>query len=194
MELMMALAITAMVAVAISGMLGAVTSGMQTTRDNRSTMVRASAAESRLTAYLAPSRCILASGTDALVLWLMDSRESDTVHATEIRWLLFNEQTGTVDVHYVLFPDEWSQAAKDLEDNEYSSDTNWDSVLSSYESNEWTAHYPLIDELDSISITTDQVSALASQHVTFLLGLSTTSGTVEVSAAGTIRLHQPPVN
>ena len=191
-ELMLALVITAMIAGAISGMMDAVSIGVSTRRDSRATMVGASAAASRLSAYIAPSRCLLSAGGSDLALWLDDSRESDTIHATEIRWLLFDSGAGEISVHFVSFPSEWSQAAKDLEDNEYASDSNWNSVLAYYQSRGWTVAMPLVDGLDSISISTDKPGALDSRHVIFNLGFQTGEGTFDVTASATISIHHQP--
>jgi len=191
-ELMLALVITALIAGAISGMMSAVTAGVSTRRDNRSTMVGASAAAARLSAYIAPSHCILDVVGSDLVLWLDDTRESGTVHATEIRWLIFDADAGTLEVRFVSFPPEWSQAAKDLEDGEYGSATNWMSVLSTYQSKGWVASMPLIDGLDSVTISTDEVDPMDSRHVSFRLGFATSEGTMDVCVAATTRLHQAP--
>ncbi len=104
-ELMLALAITAMVAAAISGMLTAISTGEHLRRDNRSFIMRAHAAKTRLGAYVAKSRCVLDANGGDTVLWLEDSRGSGTVHASEIRWLIFNSVDGTLDVHFVDLPD-----------------------------------------------------------------------------------------
>jgi prepilin-type N-terminal cleavage/methylation domain-containing protein len=191
-ELMLALVITALIAGAISGMMSAVTAGVSTRRDNRSTMVGASAAAARLSAYVAPSHCILDVSGPHLILWLDDTRESGTVHATEIRWLIFNAGAGTLEVRFVSFPPEWTQAAKDLEDVEYGSSSNWMSVLSTYQSKGWVASMPLIDGLDSVTISTDEVDPMDSRHVSFRLGFATTEGTMDVCVAATTRLHQAP--
>ena len=52
-ELMIALTITALIAAAIAGMLTAVSDGVYTRGDARSVMVRANAAQTRLSAYIA---------------------------------------------------------------------------------------------------------------------------------------------
>jgi hypothetical protein len=191
-ELMLALVITTLIAGAIWGMMSAVSTGVSTRRDTRSTMVGANAAATRIGAYIAPSRCILDAGSVGLVIWLNDDRESETVHATELRWMFFNADTGTLDVCFVHFPDAWSQAAKDLEDNEYTKDANWQAILSTYMSKGWIASVPLVDRLTGITVTTDQVDPLAAQHLTINLAFQTTAGAMDVPVSSTIRLHQPP--
>jgi type II secretory pathway pseudopilin PulG len=191
-ELMLALVVTALIAGAISGMMGAVTAGVNTRRDSRTTMVSASAAAARLSAYVSPSRCLLQTDGRNLVIWLNDERESDTVHATEIRWLVYNGVDATLDVLFVTFPDGWTQAAKDLEDKEYALGTNWMLVLDEYASKGWITALPLVDRLDDVSVTLDEASAVDSRHVNFELAFDTTEASRVVTAAAMVRLHRPP--
>ncbi len=192
-ELMLAMSITAMVAVAIAGMLGAVTAGVMTQRDSRSVMIRANAARARLSAYLAPCRSLLAlEGNDELVLWLKDSRESGTVHATEVRWLVFDEPSGTLQVYFVEFPQGWTQTAKDLEDQEYGATTNWSAVRTAWEGRGMLASRPLVDGLDSLEMILDGLPVQRSRHVTFRLGIATSDGPQHVTLSATLRRHQPP--
>jgi hypothetical protein len=191
-ELMLALSITALIAGAIWGMMNAVTAGVTTRRDNRSTMVGASAAATRIGAYIAPSRCLLDVEKDGLVIWLNDERQSDTVHATELRWMLYNGADGTLDVYFVSFPDGWSQAAKDLEDMECAKDANWAAILSTYDGKGWIASVPLVDRLGGINVSADRADALSAQHVSINLALQTTTGTLDVPVSSTIRMHRPP--
>lgn len=192
-ELILAMTITMMVAAAIAGMLGAVAAGVGSRRDSRTVMVLANASESRLSAYIAPSRCILsASGTD-LTLWLNDARAGETVHATEIRWLLFDAATGEIDVHFVHFPDSWTQTAKDLEDQEYPATTNWSTVLAAYQAAGWTDSRTLVDRVAGVDVSIDNAAATDARHVEYALTFDADTLSVPVSVAATIRLHDKPV-
>lgn len=191
-ELMLALSITALVAAAISGMMTAVSAGVSTRQDTRSLMVRANAAQMRLGAYLAPACCVLAADGTRVVVWFEDARESSTVHATEIRWLVYDAGNEAIDVHYVQFPDGWSQVAKDLADQEYPPDANWDTVLSVYEGLGYTGQLRLLDGVASMAVVTNEATVMASDHLTFNLEFTTGATTQAVSVAATIRLHMTP--
>ena len=191
-ELMLALMVTALIAGAVSGMMAAVTTGVSTRRDNRTTMVGASAASSRLGGYVAICRCVLHANGSDFVVWLNDDRESETIHATEIRWFVLDETDDEYDVHFVSFPDGWSQAAKDLEDREYTADANWMQILTAFQAKGWTASMPLVDSLDAVAVTVDDADPLDSRHTSFLLTFLTSDATTDVSVAATLRMHQPP--
>jgi len=191
-ELMLSLVVTALIAGAVAGMMAAVTTGVSTRRDTRSTMVGANAASARLGGYIATARCILYANGSNLVIWLNDDRESETVHATEVRWFLFNPASDSFQVHFVSFPDAWAQAAKDLEDGEYPPDANWMQVLASFKSKGWTTSMPLVDNLDAVAITTNHADPLTSRHIGFDLSFLTSDSTMDVCVAATIRMHRIP--
>jgi hypothetical protein len=191
-ELLLALTITVMVSAAIAAMLGAVSSGVGSRRDTRSVMVLASAAQTRLSAYIVLSRCILNVEGANMVLWVNDDRPGGTVHATELRWLKFDPAAGAINVSFVRFPAGWSQAACDLEDQEYPSTANWESVLASYTASGWVKTQPLVDQLVGVTITTDQPLATASRHVMFRLDVEADEAPVPITAAASIREHALP--
>jgi len=191
-EFILALAITAMVALAITGMLTSVAMGQSLRRDNRAFIVRTHALKARLSAYIAPSRSFLmCNGTD-LVLWFNDARASDSVHASEVRWLIFDSINGKLEVHYVSFPDDWTEVAKALEDLEYPSDANWPAVRSAYEANDLIAKYTLLDGLASVWITTDKAAPVDSRQVVYDLGFETEGEALPQTISATIFRHLPP--
>ncbi|MHC4108608.1 MAG: hypothetical protein ACYSTY_11030 [Planctomycetota bacterium] len=192
-ELLLAMAITALVAAAIAAMLGAVTSGVGTRRDSRALMVRANTAQARLAGYITPCRSLLAADGSGAVLWLDDARESDSVHASEIRWLLYDSAAGTLDVLFVSFPAGWSDVERLMADQAYPPTADWDAVRAEYDGNGWLTRVTLVDGIASFSAGTDQPAALASRHVTFDLDFRVDETTAAVRLFETIRVHQPPL-
>jgi hypothetical protein len=191
-EFILAMAVTAMVALAITGMLTSVAMGQRLRRDNRAFVIRTHALKSRLSAYIAPCRSFLmCNGTD-LVLWFDDARQSDSVHASEIRWLTFDAIAGKLEVHYVSFPDDWTDVAIAIEDLEYPSDTNWSSVYSSFDANSLIASYTLLDGLAAVSITTDEADPMFSRQVVYDLGFETEGEALPQTVSATIFRHLPP--
>jgi hypothetical protein len=189
----MAITISAMVAGAIAGMLGAVSTGVGTRKDHREIMVLAHSAQCRLSAYLATSRCVLSGTRDSITLWLNDDRESGTVHATEIRWLRFDSNTGEMIVEYVAFPASWTPTACELADAEYAAGADWAAVRSTYLSRGHLADQVLIDHLQDVEVMHDQATAALSKHIAFSLSFEGQNATVSVPVSGTIQLREPPV-
>ena len=187
-ELMLAMSITIMIGAAIAGMLSVVTYGANSQRDSRTVMVRASAAQVRVGAYIAPAEDVLLSSGGDLVLWFQDFRAGGTVHATEIRWILFDAAAGTLDVHYVDFPPGWTDVAKDLADTGYMLGSDWMTARSIYETNGWLSTITLVDGLTSVAVTAD-----AAGLITYDLEFATSNGISSVSVSATIREVNRPV-
>jgi len=193
-ELMLSIAITTMVAAAIAAMLGAVSTGVGSRRDSRTSMLLANAAQFRLGAYIAPARCVLDMGSSGLVLWEIDSRAGETVHATEVRWLLYDKANGEIGVYWVNFPDSWGQAARDLDDQQCASNEDWMALFASYHAKGYTSGQVLVDGLADLDIVADQADALDARHVMFSMQFAAQAEPVTVLVTGTIRSHQVPVN
>ena len=194
-ELMLALTITAMVAAAIAGMISVVTVGVDMRRDTRTIMVRGATTQSRLSAYIAPSRCFLAKDSTGFVIWLNDTRQSDTIHATEVRWLAYDADQRTLVARYVEFPSEWSQAACDMADLEYPVTSNWAKVLEAYQAAGHVGAMTLIDELDGGAVALDQTDPLDARYVKLDLTFTATDGEpVDLTVASAIRLHLQPTS
>ena len=192
-ELLMAMIISAMVAGAIAGMLGAVSSGVGTRKDNREIMVLAHGAQCRLSAYVNTARCVLGNDGVNLTLWQDDSRESGTVHASEIRWLRFDALAGAVTVQYVSFPTTWTEVAKELADNEYPANADWETVRAYYSGKNLLASRTLIDHISSVAIQSDQKVASNARHIAMDLTFQNAQTSIVVEASGTIQEHQVPV-
>ena len=192
-ELLLAITISSMVAGAIAGMLGAVSAGVGTRKDSREIMVLAHSAQCRLSAYLATSRCVLSGSRSSLTLWLNDDRSSETVHATEIRWLRFDVDTGELIVEYVTFPVSWTPTACELADIEYSADSDWAAVRATYQALGHLTAQALVDHLVDVELQHDQAKAADSRHLVFNLSFEGQNAAVLVPVSGTIQSREAPV-
>jgi hypothetical protein len=191
-ELMIGLSITALIAGAISGMMSAVSTGLVSGRDHRATMIRAAAAQARLSAYLAPGRCLLEVRPDQVVLWLGDDRADDRVQASEVRWIRHNPMAGTLEVHAVRFPSAWTAATRDLENQTLSADAAWDTVLSSYAARGLVDRLTLVDGLSGFTAEADQPDAFESRQLLCEVTVTNGETTEPVRIAASIRSHKPP--
>ncbi|MCA9295755.1 MAG: prepilin-type N-terminal cleavage/methylation domain-containing protein [Phycisphaerales bacterium] len=193
-ELLLALSITAMVAAAISSMLSVVSVGIDSRRDSRTLMLRGQAAQLRLSAYIAPSRCILGASGANIALWLTDSRQSDTVHATEIRWLRYDSVNGELSVYYVAFPAGWTQTMKDLADLEYPRRTDWEAVFTAYSTAGQIDSVVLVDQIDSIDVTLDDVDAQLARIVQYEFTFIDMDADSDITVTSGVRMHHTPAS
>jgi hypothetical protein len=193
-ELILALSVTALIAGAIAGMMAAVSNGVQVRRDSRSLMIRASAAHSRLDAYLSACRCLLAADDGGAIIWLHDDRESETIHASEIRWLLHDPDAGAIDVYYVDLPSTWTDLQRDLADREYQASADWMIILGQYEARGLISQVRLVDGIASVAIETDHAKASESRLITYDLELSDGEDSAVIRATSAIANHQEPTS
>lgn len=114
-ELLMALAGTAVIGVAVASMMTATTYGTESSKDMRSLVARIKVVNARVGAAIRGSRLVLAEGNDFVVLWTRDLDENDAPSLLEIRRIDFDSgtgrlnayqaPTGTTDVPYNLSDD-----------------------------------------------------------------------------------------
>ena len=193
-ELVLALSVTAMIAGAIASMMAAVSNGVKTRRDARSIIIRASAAHGRLDAYLSACRCLLEAGDDGVVLWLHDDRESGTIHASEVRWLIHDPDDGAIDVFYVSFPAEWTDVQRDLADREYPIGSNWSVILGQYEARDLISRVRLVDGIASMSVDTNAADPLDARLISCELQFADGDQAMVIRASSSIAVHQEPIS
>ena len=192
-EMILAIGITAIVGAAIASMMAAVSNGLTSRDDGRRTAVQLATTQVRIAAYIAPARCILNGSNNSLVIWLNDNRESGTVHASEVRWLMFDESIKSFVVKFVAFPETWSQSMIDAADTECTQSTEYGSLLANLESAELISELVLVDGMEDCSIWIDDLDPLAAIRACIRFSLSTNFGpSSDAIIDESIRQHLPP--
>ncbi len=194
-EFLLALMVTALISAAMGGMVTAVARATELDQHTRETTVRSQAVMVRLASYVTPCRCVLASDSTSLVVWLDDQREGETIQATEVRWIKYDEATGAIELHYIKFPDSMTQVERDLLDVELPfATTDWWATLASYEALTYTAHVRLCDGVANLNIyratTTDQAKRL----VTFTITFDESIGGATVVTASSVQDWKEPIS
>lgn len=113
-ELLLAVAVTAVVALAIATVMVSVARGLSGAGESRSAMQRVLAGHARVRAYTDAALCMLQNDADhaagsGFALWLSDDRPGGHVNLTEFRVFWFDPAAGTLSVERVTFPPEWPQ-------------------------------------------------------------------------------------
>ena len=192
-EMLLAIGITSLIGVAIASMIAAVSNSLTSKDDGRNTAIRLATTQVRLGAYIAPSKCILDKSSSHIVLWFEDSRESNTAHASEIRWIMYKDTINTLSVLFVDFPDEWSQEMIDSVDVECTSSTNYLSLLASLQSSNLIGSIPLVDLMESCVFWINDQNPTEATQVTIRFSLESEFGeTNDAIVDETIRIHQSP--
>ena len=192
-EMLLAIGITSIIGAAIASMMAAATNSLSANDDGRQSAIRLATTQVRLGAYIAPSFCILDKGDSFLTLWTEDSRESDTVHASEVRWIQFDREKKELNVLFVDFPDDWSQAMIDAVDIECTSMTNYESLLTELRSDDVVDSISLVDAMASCSFWTNNTEPLNATRVCIRFSFETSFGkTTDSIVDETIRIHHQP--
>lgn len=193
-ETILAMMITAMVGGAISTMMAAVSDELTSSQGTRSSLIRAGLAQSRLSSYIARSHCVLDLERTSLALWLEDSRDGNTVHASEIRWIILDSETGILESHFVCFPENWSESAKLQADTEYTTASNidWTMVLKSFHDKGLSCSLPLVEGIVSMEFTGNEVSSLDTTLIEASMSMTVMNQVEHTNTAESIRVHQIP--
>jgi hypothetical protein len=192
-EMTLAISITAIIGTAIASMMAAAANSLTSKDDGRQSAIRLATTQIRLSAYIAPSRCLLEKNNEQITLWLDDTDESKTINASEIRWIQFEELSSKLTVKFVDFPEEWSQSMIDDADIECDSLTNYELVLASFESSNFIDTIPLVDSIRSCNFWMNTNDPFEATQITIRFSLESSFGTTNDSVIDeTIRLHQPP--
>ncbi|MEE2906947.1 MAG: hypothetical protein VX527_03850 [Planctomycetota bacterium] len=193
-ETVLAMTITAMVGASITTMMAAVTDEVTAHQDTRSSLIRSGLAQSRLSSYIARSHCVLDMEDSSITLWLEDSRDGSTVHASEVRWIELDPMSNILNVHFISFPHHWSESAQLLADTEYTDveSVNWNAVLKSFDNRGLTCTLPLVEGVNTVEISGNAIADLDVTLVETSMTMSMDETTENTCTAESIRVHRRP--
>jgi len=193
-EMILAIGITSIVGAAIAATMAAASTSLSSRDDGRQSAIRLATTQVRLGAYIAPSRCILEKSDTCITLWLEDSREGKTVHATEIRWIQFDEQRKELNVKFVSLPTEWSESMIDAADIECNSLTNYEMLLESFEAVDLIDSISLVDSMSSCIFWINNSNPIEATQISIRFSLESSFGETNDSIIDeAIRIHQTPL-
>lgn len=192
-EMTLAIGITSVIGAAIAAMMAASANSLSAKDDGRQSAIRVATTQVRLGAYIAPSRCIVNKSNDQITLWFEDTDDSKTVHASEVRWIQFDEESNILAVKFIDFPTHWTQSSIDDANIECSSLTDYDLLLTSFESSNLIDSIPLVDSIQSCQFWINTPNHLDATQVSVRFSLESNLGTtIDSIIDETIRLHQLP--
>ena len=132
--------------------------------------------------------------SDNLVLWLEDSRAGGTVHASEVRWITFDPQAGTINVYFICFPESWSASTQLISDTEFGSirDVDWSGVLESFQNRDLICSVLLVEDLASVSFSGNAAVCFDMTLVEASLDHAGSARPSQTRTAEVIRIHRYP--
>jgi len=176
-ELLIGIAITAMVALAIGAMLTMVAKASARSRDDQSILMRAHLAQSRLRAYAEPALCVLSvDPAQGVAIWLQDPTPGLTVNLTELRVLWFDSSTQQVYIERVEFPTNWTPLMKQQADVALPKTSDFFATMLAQRAAGMTVTDTLLDTVSTFDLSYTGATAQASDHVRFALTLISDAG------------------
>lgn len=177
-ELLLALAGTAVIGTAVAMMLAGVAYGTQADKDMRTLITRQMALRARLEAEIRESHRVLDQGMGYVILWGEDLDDSGTPNKTELQVIELDAGTGVIT--------RYAPAAL-IADAEYGFDDDFRTVTDGYNGDATFPGERWASEVASLSFTLDNADPQLARLVAFRIGL--TGGEIPDTAIGAAALR-----
>lgn len=147
-ELLLAVAITAMIGMAMSTAMTATARGMVSAGDARSALQRAHVAYTRLRAYTSAARALLqCDPSRGFALWLDDSNPGGRVNLSELRCFWYDSAAGTITTERLNLPESWSDDIRERYDRALDPSADFLAALAAERAAGYTVQEPMVDGL-----------------------------------------------
>ena len=131
-EMLLALASTALIGAAIASMLVAVSYGTSSSHDMRSVVIKHKALSSRINAAMRQSRMVLDAGEGWIVLWVNDDNGDEKPSWLEWQRLEWDGAADTLRSFLPVIPDGWTQETVDLVNASYELDRDFGAITAAW--------------------------------------------------------------
>lgn len=162
-ELLLALAGTAVIGTAIASMLAGVAYGTQADKNLQSLLARQMALRSRIEAEVRESHLILDSGTNYVILWSGDLDESGTPDKSELQLIEYNAATDRV-MRYAPAPL--------ISDEAYALTDDFRTIVNNYKGDATFPAERWAEAIDSFIITLDHLDPQSARLISIRFGMS----------------------
>ncbi|MCA9309919.1 MAG: hypothetical protein KDA21_01865 [Phycisphaerales bacterium] len=172
-ELIIGMAITALIGLAVATTLVSVGQGLTYSREARSALQRAYTAHTRVRAYFDPGLCVLEEqGKTGFALWLHDGRANGAVNLSELRVFWYDFDEGVLTVEWVEFPEDWDAELIALTDVELLDGADYFQEMLTQRALGRTSTARLVDGLADVRLEYDAVSVEDAQRLRFTMSVT----------------------
>jgi hypothetical protein len=186
-EMLLALAITAMLGVAVAGVIIMAGQGASTQNDMQESFVRLGLLGSRINASIRESSMVLARGDEYLLLWVADTRADGLPNLSELRLIERDADTRQIGQSIVELPTGLSPGQLALLDTAYPLTTDFGALVAQLKSDGRFVYTLWGRGLEEWALELDD--PLPHQATVVSHRLRLTVGTVEESAVSSARLR-----
>jgi len=177
-ELVIAIAITAIIGLAMSTAMSATARGMASAGDSRSALQRAHAAYVRIRAYTSSGLALLQNDPSrGFALWLDDSVPGGRVNLSELRCIWFDASTGMLSSERLVLPQGWTEDMRENYDRTLDPSSDFLSAMAAERAAGYTVQEILVDGLTGWLLETDGPDPQLEERIRLSLDVQTTDGT-----------------
>ena len=165
-ELMIAIAVTAMIGAAIGIVMTAAGQNLSRVGEVRSALQRSHAMHARLRAYIDAAYCVLDEDpSQGFAVWLHDDNAGGTINLTELRVIWYDMVAETLTVEWFVFPKGLTEPEQQALDRELSVGTDYFMEMTGLRAIGQTAQIMIADGVASFTLTHDAVSFINAKRL-----------------------------
>jgi prepilin-type N-terminal cleavage/methylation domain-containing protein len=197
-ELVIGLAVTAIVSAVLALLINATAVGTNSTQDGRRSLVKMQGMKAQLEDTIMNARCVLAAGPNYIVLWTGDIDGAPTpvnlaVNLSELRLLEVDTATGNLNVYSVQWPANFTSGSIVAADTTYSASTTWYSACTAAKTGGYFAPTTIATNATGMTVSLDSATVTEGRLVSLVISFTDagTSSRQLVVGAGIRNLETP---
>lgn len=165
-ELLIAIAITAIIGAAIGIVMTAAAQNLTRVSEVRSALQRSHAMRSRISAYTDAALCVLDEDEEqGFAVWLNDQNSGGTLNLSELRVIWYDGSGETISVEWVSWPEEWTPLEISAADNEVPIGTDYYTLIRAMRGAGMTESLTLADGIASCDLSHEAVSFVDADRI-----------------------------
>jgi prepilin-type N-terminal cleavage/methylation domain-containing protein len=197
MELLIGLAITAIIAGVLAILMNSTAVGTNSQQDGRRSLVKFQSIKAQLGDALANSRCILDVGSNYIVYWIGDQAGAPTpvnnaVNLSELRMLEVDTTTGNLNLYATTWPTGFTNANIISADSEYASTTTWHAAAETAKGGAYFLPTLVATNVTSMTTSLDASAATQAKMANVVITFTDSAGTKQVLATAALANQGAP--
>lgn len=187
-EMMLAMAITALIVAAISAMLMAVAYGTSSRGDMRGLVMKQKLLAVRLDAAIRGSKQVLSLvDGEVIVLWLDDADGDENPSLGEVRRIEFDAATGNIKSYKMVYPDGWTTEQKAAVDWHFFLDENANLITAAQRDTTYFQGEIWATSVTGLSLNCDPTNASEARMIAYRVALNAGDMTDTLIGAAAMR-------
>jgi prepilin-type N-terminal cleavage/methylation domain-containing protein len=173
-ELVIGLAITAIVSAVLAILINATAVGTNSTQDGRRSLVKMQGIKAQLEDTIKNSNCVLATGTNYILLWTGDLNGAPTsvnraVNLSELRLIEVNTTTGNLNNYAVQWPANFTSGSIVAADTTYSASTTWYAACTTAKAGGYFVPITIATNVTGMTVSLDSATVTQARLVSLVI-------------------------